>query len=678
MRRLPTLSATIVGERPYLADILITSSTAKVLGYTGTDMNKVIINYETVDQFDNHITANVSWSGSGSVTDKGSYLEVYNSSGWQMGMPVMITGIAQVTGMAPVVVNETLTVSEPRKATSISFGEIENIDKDPEDQYLVQGSSDIWVLPVMAYDQDGDLINDVDYFGQKNSATSHNVILSPADGKAVWYFPSKTQVADGKAEKVYIRVYANLMPETSVPTSVYINVVDKNSGSNASDVIELMPNGVNKVIVDTPDDYIVAGNPIEFMFEAYNFVGDRVTKYDSLKDSVYANGVKITKGEKNGFYWVEDASENAKLMYKNGNTSTTTQFMDYATFTANGSTPVQVNFLVYPSSNPYAITGLDEDFYEYYAVQSGTETINANSLTFEDQYGYEYDKSIPSGYEVRFTGDGAASNNESVTIDLTDAEVYTFYATLYNGTQIVDERSFDVSVLTASDIDSFEVTQVGKIYAPSTPNYSKYGKVIEVVGKEGNKKVKLPSGAVTNVSAITNTEYLSVNVNGSFTVYATSNGGALTGDTSAQLLVQYQIGGSTEIEQQTVVISPEAPRAVKVDIKNDPDTSMSGNSVRVSVSDITSGGSNLVLDQPYDDYANFDAFFPAFFEATDQYGKVSKEVISYMYVSDNSKYTINNTSYAYTLSATSPANGDTFTIVAVTAMGTVQIQVIVD
>ncbi len=671
-----TLSAMVAGARPYLADVLITSSTAKILGYTGSDMNKVIINYEAVDQFDNEINASITWSGSGNVSDKGGYLEIYNSTSWQLGQVVMITGIAQVTGKAPVVVNRTLKVSEPRKAVSLQLGDIENLDEDPDDEYIVQGSNDIWGIPVTAIDQEGDEISDIAYFGSKNSATSNNVILSPSDGTLVWYYPSSSQVADGKEDQVYIRIYASSFAENTVPTTVYVNLVDKNSGANDSTAIELLPNGVNRIVVDEPD-MIVAGTPVEFPFEAYNYVGDQVQKYDSLRDSIYVNGIKLTKGEKSGFYWKEAAGGDAMLMYKNTNTSSTTQFMEYATFMANNTSPFQVNFMVYPKANPYAIAGLDDEIYEYYAVDSKTINITDSELIYEDQYGYDYEGSMPSGYYIQFTGDGDISGDEeTVSLDLDDAATYDFEVELYdNDDKLLDIASFTIRVLDADDIDRFEVTNIGKIYAPDSANSSAYGKEVEVLGYEGNDPVKLPNGVIENIQAITHSEYLKTDVP-SKTVYATSNGGDLESDINAQLIVEYKIDGQVNVEQQTVTVSPKEPYAVDVDIYGKEDANLSGSSLYVDASDVFDG-LDLVLTDEYDSDNSYSGYFDAFFEITDQYGVVSKEVVNYMYVKDNTDYAIDNSNYTLDVKKSSAESGDEFTIVCVTADGTTQLYVTV-
>ncbi|BES66678.1 hypothetical protein SANA_31170 [Gottschalkiaceae bacterium SANA] len=670
-----TLSQDLLGQRPRLTMIDITSETAKVKGYAGSDMNRVIINYDTVDQFDNHIASSITWSGSGTITDHGSYLEIYRSTPWQLNEAVMITGIAQVTGQAPVVINRTLTVGEPRKATTLQFGEIMNIDKDPQDQYLVQGSTDIWAIPVFAYDQEGEMIKDINYFGQKNSATSNNVLLSPADGKAVWYYPNDSQVASGKENQVYIRIHTSQIPQQSMPYTMYINLVDKTSGANISDSVEVLPDGMSRISIGTPD-MVIAGTPAEFPFDAYNYVGDLVTKYDSIKDSLFVNGIKVTKGEKNGFYWVEKADGVAKLMYKNGDTSATMNFPQYATFTTNGGSPMQVNFTVYPASKPYAIKGLNEDFYYYYAVDNGkTVTISDDSFEFEDQYGNDFKGSLPSGYELKFSGEGNNATS-SVSFSLTAADSFGYTATLYKNTTVLDANDFDVTVITAENVDSFTVTQVSKLYAPSVGNSGKYGKAIEVKGKEGSYDVKLPAGVITNVTAATYTDYLKVTGAMPFVVYATSNGGALTNDVSGQLIVQYQIDGMTKVDQQTVLVSPTPPQAVKIDIKGQDDADLSGNTVSVSTSE-AANGKLLVLQKPYADYNNnFGAFFPAFFEATDQYGMVTEDVVSYMYVSNNGKYSIDNSTYALQVTG-SASSGDTFTIVAVTSMGTIELSVVV-
>jgi hypothetical protein len=662
------LSATIAGERPYLADILITSSTAKLLGYSGTDANKVIVNYETVDQFDNDINASVNWSGSGSVSDKGSYLEIYSSSAWQIGQVVMITGIAQVTGKAPVVVNDTLKVSEPRKAVSIQLGEIENLDEDPDDEYPVQGSNDVWGIPVIAIDQEGDEITDIAYFGSKNSPTSNNVILSPSDGTLVWYYPSSSQVADGKEEQVYVRVYASSFAENTVPTTVYVNLVDKNSGASDSTIVELLPNGVNKFIVDEPD-MVVAGTPVEFLFEAYNYVGDQVENYDTLKDSIYVNGIKLTKGEKDGFYWVEKAGGDAKLMYKNTNTSATTQFTDYATFMANSSNPYQVNFVVYPKANPYAIAGLDDEIYEFYAVDNKTIQITEDELLYEDQYGYDYDGSMPSGYYIQFTGDGDISGDEeSIELDLSDATTYDFEAELYNNDdELLDVISFTIRVLDADDIDRFEVTNIGKIYAPDSADSSTYGKKVEVLGYEGKDPVKLPSNVIQDIDAITHDEYLKTDVPSKL-VFATSIGGALDDDISCQLIVKYNINGQVNVEQQTVTVSPDEPYATDVDIYGKEDANLSGSTLYVDAADVVDG-LKLILTDEYDADASYSGYFDAFFEITDQYGVVSDEIVNYMYVNDNTDYGVDNSNYTLEVEGT-PQEGDEFTIVCGTTDGT--------
>jgi hypothetical protein len=669
------LSETIAGERPYLAEILITSSTAKLLGYSGSEANKVIVNYETVDQFDNEINASVNWSGSGSVTDKGSYLEIYSSSAWQIGQVVMITGISQVTGKAPAIVNDTLKVSEPRKAVSIQLGDIENLDEDPDDEYPVQGSNDVWGIPVTAIDQEGDEITDIDYFGSKNSPTSNNMILSPSDGTLVWYYPSSSQVADGKEEKVYVRVYASSFAENTVPTTVYVNLVDKNSGASDSTIIELLPSGVNKFIVDEPD-MVVAGTPIEFPFEAYNYVGDQVKKYDTLKDSIYVNGIKLTKGEKSGFYWVEKAGGDAKLMYKNTNTSATTQFTDYATFMANNSNPYQVNFMVYPKANPYAISGLDDEIYKFYAVDNKTIQITEDELLYEDQYGSDYEGSMPSGYYIQFSGDGViAGDKESIDLNLNDTTIYDFEAELYdNDDKMLDVISFSIRVLDADDIDKFEVTNIGKIYAPDSANSSTYGKKVEVLGYEGKEPVKLPNDVIKDIQAITHSEYLKTDVP-SETVYATSNGGDLDDDISCQLIVKYDIDGQIQVEQQTVTVSPDEPYAKGVKIYGKEDANLSGATLYVDADDVLDN-LKLVLSDEYDSDETYSGYFDAFFEITDQYGVVSKEVVNYMYVKDNTDYAIDNGNYTLDVKST-PKSGDEFTIVCVTADGTTQLSVTV-
>jgi hypothetical protein len=384
----------------------------------------------------------------------------------------------------------------------------------------------------------------------------------------------------------------------------------------------------------------------------------------------------LTKGEKSGFYWVEKAGGDAKLMYKNTNTSAVTQFTDYATFMANNSNPYQVNFVVYPKANPYAIAGLDDEIYEFYAVDNKIVQISEDELLYEDQYGSDYDGSMPSGYYVQFSGDGdIASDEESIDLDLSDSTTYDFEAELYNGDdELLDVISFSIRVLDADDIDEFQVTNIGKIYAPDSADSSTYGKKVEVLGYEGKDPVKLPNDVIEDIQAITHSEYLKTDVP-SETVYATSLGGDLEDNISCQLIVKYNIDGQTQVEQQTVTVSPDEPYATDVDIFGKEDANLSGSTLYVDADDVEDG-LKLILTDEYDSDATYSGYFDAFFEVTDQYGVVSKEVVNYMYVKDNTDYAIDNANYTLDVKST-PESGDEFTIVCVTADGTTQLSVTV-
>ncbi len=672
------LTSTTRGQRAELTEINITSETAKLKGFDSSESYYVIVNYEKLDQFGNKIAATIDWSGNGTIRDQGGYIEVRGSSQWVMGMQVILTAIGQRTGKAPIVANKTLSVSEPRKAVTLELGDLMNISKSPDEQFLSKDSNDIWVIPVYAYDQDGDLINDVAYFGQKNSSSSNNVILSPTQGVR-WYYPLDGEVRDGKEEQVYLKLYLSDISQQlqgGSSYSMYINLVDKNSGANATQLVEVLPNGVTQMSIDVPD-LVVAGTPVEFPFVAYNYVGDQVTKYTSIKDSLAYGSTKITKGAKNGFYWEEDANGDAKLMYRDDeHLSSTYATPVYKTLILNGTNPIQLNFTVNPPAVPQGIVGIQDGVYRYYAKDNRILRLGMSDFRFEDQYGMEYENvSLPSGFELVFSGDGNEINNaHDVEIDLNNVGTYTVTATLWQNGSIIDEQTFDFGVLDANDIDSYVVTQIGKVYAPSSPNSSRYGKEVEVKGREAGYDVKLPAGVISNVSAVTEQQYLMVSGSqaSGFTVYGTSNGGALTSDRSGQLIVQYSVGGMSKADQQAVVVSPEVPKAVKVELKSAPNALLSGNTISATVE----AGDFLVLDKPYKEYSSFGSFLPAFFQVTDQYGMVRTDAVNYMYVKDNSKYSVNNDDYSLIISGT-PESGDVFTIVIVTNLGTSELKVVV-
>ena len=160
------------------------------------------------------------------------------------------------------------------------------------------------------------------------------------------------------------------------------------------------------------------------------------------------------------------------------------------------------------------------------------------------------------------------------------------------------------------------------------------------------------------------------------TVYATSLGGDLESDISCQLIVEYNINGQVRVEQQTVTVSPREPYAVDVDIYGKEDANLSGATLYVADEDVYDG-LDLVLTDEYDSDLSYSGYFDAFFEITDQYGVVSKEVVNYMYVKDNNDYAIDNSNYTLDVKKTSAEAGDEFTIVCVTADGTSELSVTV-
>ncbi|MFD2615539.1 S-layer homology domain-containing protein [Paenibacillus gansuensis] len=438
---------------------------------------------------------------------------------------------------------------------------------------------------------------------------------------------------------------------------VTVQIISKATGDIAKFDVTVKEGVKADAITLTAPELAVAGEDITIPATVLDLDGKEITNADKLNTGSAGKGVNLssTAGTGSSIGFVQDYVNNkAKLVLKG---VTSAGKVTVTAITANGKF-ANVVIDVKEAKKPVVVSAT-KDIVTNLLV-GGSFTLNKDSIVVQDQYGREIDENA-AGYTVKVT---KADSDDQVSITGNYASGYTVAGvkkgsvdltlTLMNGATEVKDSSFTITsnVVEKSQITSYEVADVAKVYAVKDNAVTKYDKEVKVNGvTAGGVKVAVPTSEFTVTSAT-----YGVTVTGN-KVHADQDavnfGSNTTVDASLVVVVK---ANNQQPVTKTVQISKEAPTFATIEVVEE------GGVKKIDANTISASKAAVNSE------AEVKALATSFIKAVDQYGV---EITGDVYTT-----VISNVTDGKDITAVEA--GNSFTVTAVTSNGkTLVIKVIV-
>lgn len=551
--------ATFTGEESKVTaieipDIAVASKDTQLPYVNTAASGSAVVNYTIKNQFGEDVTKGTSVTVSASRTAKVDEINgtitldlVQND---KEGDLISVVIINQETGVSA---NKTVKLSAKSVINEMTIQGIWN--KDGKE--LTEGTmKDQFYLLVDAKDQYGNVVTEANI--------GDNLLVSV--GAGLTNIDKAIPTESGKTEKVTVNGVDYMgIPFTKTTLkagTATVLLISKDTGKNAQTTVTVADGIKVDKFSASPADVVVGGKDNVFTFTAIDTYGKEIT--DPTEKMFSDDTQKNVFGTEEGKFRFEKNAKTGKteLIY---NAPTVQQdTVKIVNFITKTNQVVTVQFTVKADAAPTTITGLKN---VKLGVLSGREIeIKSSNIKLEDQYGYEYSKSLPSGYKVTLvgtdgktvfgevTGDYASgfkttastgSGDERFTLTLTKTE---------NGKdKVISEYSFTLSAREMKDLDTFK--------AESKLVYNKNAKAnvtVTGVATDGTE-VALKAGTdYTLAGTIVNADA------------ATVSGGAIkfddnkteTKESKVSVIINNTKGSEVEL---VVKVSNEAPKAAKVE-----------------------------------------------------------------------------------------------------------------
>jgi len=302
-----------------------------------------------------------------------------------------------------------------------------------------------------------------------------------------------------------------------------VTIISKTTGKLASfDVVVKEAIKVDVLTLSAPA-IAVAGEDIEIPFAAVDQFGNAVTDVDALNDmSLAVTGVGNTAAFEKDY-----VNNKVKLLIK---TIGAGEEGTYVLTAVTGTNKVvQLSFTVVEAAVPTVVAGI-KDFTKVLAV-NGTSDMGIGNIVVNDQYGRAYDivaKSMLADADgkYRVTVATSASSKVSVSaaayIDDTNVDVVTFTGVAKGSSTITlnlqkrgaaagswtdvanSAYTFTAKTVEKADIASYEIADIGKVYADSdTTDTHGIDVVVNGVLVDGSK-VAIPNNATYYTANLVN------------------------------------------------------------------------------------------------------------------------------------------------------------------------------
>jgi hypothetical protein len=424
--------------------------------------------------------------------------------------------------------SQVLTVSLPAKVANIDI--VELVKKDNAKLDVNANKANFWFV-IDAKDQYGNkvdaaniaedtvlTITNPSVFDVARKPNGDPDYTTDADGKTILRLEYAVDTNNDNAKDKFGRGIAQLIiMSKTTPSRDSIDV-------EVEDAVK-----VDSLSIELPD-LIVAGEKTELTFEAIDQFGNAITNTDTLVNGMTSplsassvNGKTITIQ-----FEQDHVAGKAKLYLDavavNDLTTATPIFITGVTGTFKN---VQLTATLQPNKTPQVVTGVKNT--KQAIAKDGSTGIAFGDIQVADQYGRVFDLSSYGNYTavVELSGDGSnvsfdqntaltkvTLDNDANTAAASSATLYgkasgTVTATikLYKGTganAVTDanyitssDYTFSVRTVEVSEIESYEVADLGKLYAGTDKTVDHKQKVVvEGVLADGTK-VAVPTGNPT-------------------------------------------------------------------------------------------------------------------------------------------------------------------------------------
>jgi len=623
-------------------------STAKVsfvvLNQYGERMNSVTVNWTASTGY----TAPVSTgnSGVGEIT-------ITNATQFIPGTIVYLTGVHT---QSATVINTQVQIVLPSHVDEVVFA---GVAKDNKFVALPSGftNADNYVLLFTAKDQ----------YGNPMTVTSNNGAFSDilfVSNNPIFVGSTFTAVDSYEVDGVtYQGVKISAGSNTAAGGTAVIQAISARTGKVSSYTItaDALPM-LKTFTLSAPTTIVAEGETVEIPFTAYDQYGNPVTKFAAL------NG-KVTLSENLSFAEKPDGS--ARLVYiapaegANDNQDLLVSLTSIVTATGNYSN-VMVN--VKEAARPAVVTGLRASIPTSVA-QGNTITISHGNILVQDQYGRTMNGTsnaskignikvtIPGDSAFELKLDGEVTNSAIIASDdnitLTAKQTWPGNNSVAVRFELVNvENSAKTVTFTRvpqSQFKSYEVGEIGKLYAGNDPAYAREVVVYGVT--ENGTKVKLPSTAF-NIVVPTG-----LATTGGIKIYATTHSALglsepnkeVTRTIIVNVLDSNVTGSFAQVLSKDVVITNVAPTPTTIALTDD----------------VVNGKAYIPVSQTTGASINSNNLFGFVDEVLDQYGVAVSTTSASIIITDvvkvaGSAFTVNGNGTP-NVAITGVSAGDKFT-----------------
>lgn len=687
----------------------VVTSGANTIGYA---------TYKAFDQYNNDVTTsyltnNITWNtGVGTLdgtTTKGVLkLTPSNSQNLLVYSTVVVTGLDTTAGVT--VTKSLATTTALGTLSDFKFGDAANVK-------LVDGdTTSVFYIPYTAMDMSGNETKNYDLVRQglldtdnssptttditvSNNKVTVKVVKDPANNKNA---AIEVKVIGSNDNIIDLPLTITAMTLTGKVSSVNTTLAK----AKQLDTFTLM----------APTTNIASAEKVEIPYEAYDQAGNKLTKWDDINGKVTLNPAGVKNGAV-GLYFEKRADGTAKLMFQAPTVTGTQPTSTYTTAVVKSSTTGKMSSLSLTTQEGVKPTEVQFDSSAFITAMENGAAQNVDlgwdegNIKVLDQYGRDadfYHDAYP-GYQVRVTATGnltvtgtanlvAKTNNQAtITASAVNGGSGTVTIELYDVTnsKSVDTQTLAVSIVKSSDIKGFTVNAISKpIYTAletgtttGTAAAMSHNKKVKVYGKtSGGAKVLLAGTPVLGVSVDNTTDFYAYAPSSANAYDAARIIGIKPADkakTGASTNVTVTVFHDNEVSTVStpVTSSTTLPQAVSIDVSTSDyaGVTLDDDDLSIRPSLLVS---NMVVQEYRVDGSSTEAATltngnPAvantnfYFLINDTYDEEAMLFTSFKITDQTgtSNVSVDNNGV---LTVTAFANGDTFTITAVTNNGLVK------
>ncbi|MFU0800659.1 MAG: hypothetical protein ACFWUE_08385 [Xylanivirga thermophila] len=447
------LKANVSVEDVKVSEIRLISDKAPMRGNAGTEEGKeALVNYEVLNQYGDKMAATVNWTASTGqplTTTNDGKLVLKSPTYFTPNQTVYVTGVHVQSGT---VLNTTVSIVLPSSVDTLEFKGIYDIVKGEFTKIPAGFENDKFEILFETKDQYGNKVTpktgDIVF-------TSNNPLLATVE--------ATTSRKIGGTE--YQAVKLNRGVNCSRGGSVTIQGISIYTGKTATYTIEVPAVAtIKSFTMSAPTTIVAEGEKVELPFTAIDQFGNEITKYDALKAAVDDETLRFIVNPSSEIKFVKKTDGSAKLQYT-APTGVAFNNIDYPIYISSvilGGNTSNLSFSVKEKAVAKVVVGLEG--VSTNLVEGATTKIEPKNIKVQDQHGrtilwkdYSGTESLTLTSEnglVDVTGD--AEQGFTLTAKSKGAANLTFKI----GTEDASKYTFNINVVKANDVVSYEIADV--------------------------------------------------------------------------------------------------------------------------------------------------------------------------------------------------------------------------